>query len=143
MEVRIEPYEVHQLDAVIRLSLQAWAPVFDSIEQMMDCDVYRELYPDWRVSQRQAVEGVCAAEDTHVWVAIAAGAVVGFVAVKLDVEPNVGEIYILAVDPKFQSRGIGSALIKFALDWMTGAGMSVAMVATGGDPGHAPATSYL
>ncbi len=139
MEVRIEPYEVHQLDAVIRLSLQAWAPVFDSIEQMMDFDVYRELYPDWRVSQRQAVEGVCAAEDTPVWVAIAAGAVLGFVAVKLDVEPNVGEIYMLAVEPEFQGRGIGSALIKFALNWMTGAGMSVAMVATGGDPGHAPA----
>ncbi|MES1021322.1 GNAT family N-acetyltransferase [Gloeocapsa sp. BRSZ] len=139
MEVRIEPYNVQQLDEVIRLSLRAWAPVFDSIQKMMDFDVYRELYPDWRVSQQKAVEDVCAAEDTNVWVAIASSAVVGFVAVKLDVEPNVGEIYMIAVDPDFQGCGVGSALIKFALDLMKDARMSVAMVATGGDPGHAPA----
>jgi len=46
IEVRIEPYNVQQLDEVIRLSLRAWTPVFDSIEKMMDFDVYRELYPD-------------------------------------------------------------------------------------------------
>jgi transposase len=31
MEMRIEPYEAHHLDAIIRLSLRAWAPVFDSL----------------------------------------------------------------------------------------------------------------
>jgi GNAT superfamily N-acetyltransferase len=50
-----------------------------------------------------------------------------------------GEIYMVAVDPDFQGRGIGSALIEFALGWMKDAGMSIAMVETGGDPGHAPA----
>lgn len=50
-----------------------------------------------------------------------------------------GEIYMIAVDPNFQGRGIGTALIKFTLTWMRDAGMSVAMVETGGDPGHAPA----
>ena len=68
--MRIEPYDAHQLDAVIRLSLRAWAPVFDSIQKVMDADVYRAFYPDqWRVSQQKAVEDVCAAEDTNVWVA--------------------------------------------------------------------------
>jgi ribosomal protein S18 acetylase RimI-like enzyme len=46
------------------------------------------------------------------------------------------EIYMVAVDPDFQGRGIGSALIEFAPCWMKEAGMSVAMVETGGDPGH-------
>ena len=50
-----------------------------------------------------------------------------------------GEIYMVAVDPDFQGHGIGSALIEFALAWMKDAGMSVAMVETGCDPGHAPA----
>ncbi|MEH2328123.1 hypothetical protein [Nostoc sp.] len=36
--MRIEPYETHQLDAVIRLSLRAWTPVFDSIQKVMDFD---------------------------------------------------------------------------------------------------------
>lgn len=139
MELRIEPYDAHHLDAVIRLSLRAWAPVFASIQNVLDRDVYREFYPDWRVSQQTAVEAVCAAEDTHVWVALDAGSTVGFVAVKLHAETSMGEIYMLAVDPDAQGRGIGTALTAFALDWMKAAGMTVAMVETGGDPGHAPA----
>ncbi|MEG3848975.1 GNAT family N-acetyltransferase [Microcoleus sp. herbarium19] len=135
--MRIEPYEAHELDAVIRLSLRAWAPVFDSIQNAMNADVYRVFYPDsWRVSQQKAVEDVCAAEDTNVWVAIDAGATAGFVAVKLHSEDSMGEIYMVAVDPDFQGQGIGTALIEFALNWMKDAGMSVAMVETGGDPGH-------
>jgi GNAT superfamily N-acetyltransferase len=137
MEMRIEPYEAHQLDAIISLSLRAWAPVFDSIQNAMDADVYRAFYPDnWRVSQQKAVEDVCAAEDTNVWVAIEIGKTVGFVAVKLDSESSMGEIYMIAVDPDFQGQGIGTALIEFALAWMKDAGMSIAMVETGGDPGH-------
>ena len=135
----IQPYDPEQLEAVVRLSLRAWAPVFDSIQKVMDVDVYWEFHPDWRVSQQEAVEGVCAAEDTKVWVAIDAGATVGFVAVKFHSAPGVGEIYMIAVDPDYQRRGIGTALTEFALDRMRDAGMSVAMVETGGDPGHAPA----
>ena len=140
MEVRIEPYNAHYLDAVIRLSLRAWTPVFESLQNAMNADVYRAFYPDhWRVSQQKAVEDVCAAEDTNVWVAIDAGSTVGFVAVKLHSDSSMGEIYMVAVDPDFQGHGIGSALIEFALSWMKDAGMSIAMVETGGDPGHAPA----
>ncbi len=139
--MQIEPYDPRHLDAVIRLSLRAWTPVFDSLHKAMNADVYRAFYPDnWRLcSKRHAVEDVCAAEDTNVWVAIDAGSTVGFVAVKLHSEDSMGEIYMVAVEPDFQGHGIGSALIEFALDWMKDAGMSVAMVETGGDPGHAPA----
>ena len=137
--MQIEPYNPHQLDAVICLSLRAWSPVFDSIQDAMNADLYRELYPDWRVSQQKAVEDVCAAEDTNVWVAIDADSTVGFVAVKLDSESSMGEVYMVAVDPDFQGRGIGTALMEFALAWMKDSGMSVAMVKTGSDPGHAPA----
>jgi GNAT superfamily N-acetyltransferase len=48
-------------------------------------------------------------------------------------------LHIEPVDPAFQGRGIGSALLSRALTWMSEAGMAVAMVETGGDPGHAPA----
>ena len=73
------------------------------------------------------------------WVAIDAGCTVGFVAVKCHAALSMGEIYMLAVDPDYQRRGIGTALTAFALERMRDAGMSVAMVETGGDPGHAPA----
>lgn len=138
--MEIEPYSPQHLDAVIRLSLRAWAPVFDSIQKAMNAEVYRAFYPDnWRMSQQKAVEEVCAAKDTHVWVAIDSGATVGFVVVKLHSEDSLGEVYMVAVDPDFQGCGIGSALMEFALNWMKDAGMSIAMVETGGDRGHAPA----
>ncbi|HLP88222.1 MAG TPA: GNAT family N-acetyltransferase [Nostocaceae cyanobacterium] len=106
----------------------------------MDVDVYQEFYPvDWRVNQLQSVEEVCTATDTKVWVANDSSSIVGFVAVKLNSQSRLGEIYMIAVDPNYQRRGIGTALIEFALDQMKVAGMTIAMVETGGDPGHAPA----
>ena len=64
---------------------------------------------------------------------------VGFVAVRLHQADRMGEISVLAVDPDAQGRRVGGALTAFALDRMQAAGMAVAMVETGGDPGHAPA----
>ena len=146
--MQIKPYDPSHLDAVIRLSLRAWEPVFNSLKQVFNPTLYQVFYPEhWRVSQQQAVEAICADENTNVWVAIAsdtsepndAGTIVGFTAVKLHPDDRMGEIYMIAVDPDFQGRGIGSALIEFALAWMQTEGMLVAMVETGGDPGHAPA----
>lgn len=140
MDVQIEPYTAHHQDAVIRLSLRAWTPVFESLQTALSPAVYHAFYGDqWQMHQHQAVEAVCAADDTHVWVAVAAGSPVGFVAVKLHAADSMGEIAMLAVDPDVQGQGIGRALSTFALAWMKAAGMALAMVETGGDPGHAPA----
>ena len=138
--MEIKPYCSDHLDAIIRLSLRAWTPVFDSIKNTMNTDIYQAFYPDdWRVSQQKAVGDVCAAEDTKIWVAIEADSTIGFIAVKIHSDDSMGEIYMIAVDPDFQSQGIGTALIEFALAWMKDAGISIAMVETGGDEGHAPA----
>jgi GNAT superfamily N-acetyltransferase len=74
-----------------------------------------------------------------VWVADASG-VIGFVAARIfDQERRIGEIYMLAVDPANQVQGVGTALTEHATNWMRQRGMGVAMISTGGDPGHAPA----
>jgi GNAT superfamily N-acetyltransferase len=138
--MRIEPYDAAHLDALIGLTLRAWEPVFASIEQVLDADVYQAFYPQqWQVSQQKAVVDVCGAADTHVWVAFEADAVAGFVVVKLHGDDKMGEIEMVGVDPDFQGRGIGAELIAFAVDWMREAGMVIAMVETGGDPGHGSA----
>ena len=137
--MRIEPYNDSRLDAIVRLSLRAWEPVFESIASVMDPDVYREQHPDWRVTQRNAVESVCADENVHVWVASEGSQTVGFVVLKLHTEERMGEIYMIAVDPDFQRRGIATALTNHSLAWFKQAGMTTVMVETGGDPGHAPA----
>jgi ribosomal protein S18 acetylase RimI-like enzyme len=125
----------------VDLSLRAWAPVFASLEQTLGSEIFRRLYPDWREDQRRAVEDVCAAKKKRVWVAQVDDTAVGFVAVELHhPERSMGQISMLAVDPEHQASGIGTALTKFALDRLKEAGMKVAMVETGGDPGHAAAS---
>ena len=137
--MRIEAYEPRHREAVVELSLRAWAPVFPSIEASFEKDVYDAFFPDgWRKSQQESVEGVCDATDTRVWVAEEDDAVAGFVAVKRHSE-TYAEIYMIAVDPAFQRRGIAMALTEFVLGWMRERGVSVAMVETGADPGHGPA----
>ena len=141
MQPRIRPFEARDAEAVVDLSLRAWAPVFSSLEQALGSEIFMRLHPDWREDQRKAVEDVLAAKEGRVWIAeIGASTVVGFVSVGIfDAERSMGEISMLAVDPDHQGRGIGTALTEFALERLKGAGMTVAMVETGGDPGHAPA----
>jgi ribosomal protein S18 acetylase RimI-like enzyme len=137
--VKIEAYDPSRLEAIVQLSLRAWAPVFASLERVMDADVYRVLVPDWRVSQRAAVEATCTDANVRTWLATQGERVLGFAALKLHAEDRTGEIYMIAVDPDFQRQGVASALTARSLDWFREAGMAVAMVETGGDPGHAPA----
>ena len=125
---------------MVALSLRAWAPVFSSLEDVLGpSGVYEQLHRDWRVSQRQAVVAACTAADNQVWVAETGTLVVGFVVVHLHQEASIGEIFMLAVDPGHQRNGVGSLLTSFALEQIKSDGMAVAMVETGGDPGHAPA----
>ena len=141
MRPRIRPFEDRDAEAVVSLSLRAWAPAYASLERVLGAEIFRRQHPDWREDQRRAVRGVLAANERNVWVAEAgAGFVAGFVAIELDhPEEGMGEISMLGVDPDRQGAGIGTALTEFALERLKEAGMGVAMVETGGDPGHAPA----
>jgi GNAT superfamily N-acetyltransferase len=68
------------------------------------------------------------------------GRPVGFVAVALNAfHERMGVIDFIGVDPDYQRRGISSRLTQVAIDHMRRQGMDIAVVATGGDPGHAPA----
>ncbi len=70
MRPQFRPLDDRDAEAVIGLSLLAWAPVFASIEQALGSEIYGRLYPDgWRASQRQAVRAVCASQEKRVWVA--------------------------------------------------------------------------
>lgn len=136
--MQIRSCEARDLDGIVRLSLRAWSPVFVSIELSMDPKVYRSFFPDWRVEQEKSVKAVCVDPQARVWVCESDGIVAGFVAV-YQRQPTYGEIYMIAIDPDFQKQNIGKALTDHALIWMRDNGIVVAMVETGGDPGHAPA----
>ena len=137
--MQIKPYEPSDVEAVVRLSLRAWSPVFDSLKKALEPSVWQQFYPDgWQVSQEKSVRDTCANADMKTWVAIEGGNVAGFVVVRFH-DGKLGEIYMIAVDPNYQRLGIAMAMTDFAVDRMKEAGMEIAMVETGGDPGHAPA----
>lgn len=136
--ITIRPIADEDIEAVVAFSLRAWRPVFESFERVLGSRIYKLVYPDWLVSQAREVEAICRDENSHVWVAELNARVAGFVAVVFPAEET-GEIDMLAVDPDCQRQGVGTALTAFALERIRAAGMTVAVVGTGGDPGHAAA----
>ncbi|MCU1465923.1 MAG: hypothetical protein JWM72_1851 [Actinomycetia bacterium] len=139
VRVRIRPFNPSETVAVVDLSLRAWAPVHISIREALGPAINDALQPDWRAKQQRDAEDVLSAPGSNVWVADANATVAGFVAVRIHDDRRIGEIDMLAVDPFHQGAGIGTALTRFALDWIKASDISVAMVGTGADPGHAPA----
>jgi ribosomal protein S18 acetylase RimI-like enzyme len=137
----IRPLTADDVDTVVAFAVEAWAPVFASLETEMGSEVYGAIYPDWRASQAAAVESVCTEPDNDVWIAVVDDRPVGFVAVCITVEDaaQVGEIIMVAVDPAHQHGGVASSLVQHALDKIEAVDVDLAVVATGGDPGHAPA----
>jgi GNAT superfamily N-acetyltransferase len=140
VEAHIRPYAATDASDVVALSLRAWAPVFDSERTVLGSEIFERLNgEDWRRRQQKDVEHALADDRMTVWVADVDGRAVGFVAAKLDRDESIGEIYMLAVDPDHQRRGLGIELTSVATEWIRAEGLPIAMIDTGGDPGHAPA----
>ena len=143
MAEAIRAYRTDDREAVIDLALRAWAPVFASMRGVTGDEIDRLLHgDDWRVYQRRSVEDALDNAAMHLWVAHDpddAAALLGFLAVTLHVDDAMGQVWMLAVDPDAQGRGLGTTLTNLATEWIRDAGMRIAMIGTGGDPGHAPA----
>ena len=139
MDFEITPFAPAYEPQVLALSLRAWAPVFEKLEPAAPPYVFRAFYPQgWQIRQAADIDAFLRAEGRHAWVAVEDGSVLGWVGARLHPEDRMGEIYILAVDPDHQRRGVASALMEHAMAAMREAGMEIVMVETGDDPGHAP-----
>lgn len=132
----IRRFAASDVDVIVDLSLWAWAPVFASFKAVLGDDLYARVHPDWRRDQAASVR--LALDDNETWVAESDERVAGFVNVIFNADQS-AEIHMIAVDPAAQRHGIASLLTEFALDEMRARGIDLAIVATGGDPGHAPA----
>jgi ribosomal protein S18 acetylase RimI-like enzyme len=128
-------------DEIVDLSLRAWAPVFRSVGEILGRELSTLLHgADWREHQSSEVRAALQDASKRVWVAEYEFRVVGFVAAAVVDEARlIGEIAMVAVDPAAQGQGIGSSLTEHATGWLREQGMRVAVVGTGGDPGHEPA----
>ncbi|WP_103063413.1 GNAT family N-acetyltransferase [Actinomyces qiguomingii] len=102
--------------------------------------VYDNFYLDgWEVRQREDLAQVLAREADCCDVALVGGELAGWVCTRIHAEDSMGEVYMLCVDPEYQRRGVGAALLRHAHARAHDAGMRMVMVETGDDAGHAPA----
>lgn len=135
----IEPYRSEHREAVLDLSIRAWRPVFERLRPAVPGFVYESFWPrGWEERQRHYLAAVLDETPDTVSVALLDGAVAGWVCVRLHPDDAMGEIYVLAVDPPHQRRGIGTALMDHAFHLVRQAGLRMVMVETGADPGHEP-----
>jgi len=139
MNLSIRPYQASDIEPVVALSLLAWAPVFVSLRNVVGQVLAERLFPDWRKSQEDVVRLICGDAKYTVLVADLDGVIAGFLAYELKEESKQGETQLLAVHPDHQNEDVGAAVKRAARAQMKTAGMTVAVVETGGDIGHAPA----
>jgi GNAT superfamily N-acetyltransferase len=139
--ITIRDYESGDRDAVVELSLRAWSPVFRSVNDILGPELATLLHgADWRAYQASDVRATLSSASNRAWIAEIGDEIVGFAsATIIDQERRLGEITMVAVDPSAQENGVGGAVTEHATAWLRDRGMLVAMIATGADPGHAPA----
>jgi GNAT superfamily N-acetyltransferase len=128
-------------EALVALSLRAWAPIYEAVGELLGPEIDRRLHgDDWRPWQEAQVRETLKRDGMRTWVAAEGEAIAGFASAHV-VDPGrkIGEVAILAVDPASQRQGVGLALTDVATEWLRSSGMRVAFIGTGGDPGHAPA----
>ncbi|ATQ41760.1 GNAT family N-acetyltransferase [Caulobacter mirabilis] len=137
--MEIAPYTPVDEAQVLALSLRAWAPVFEKMRPAVPDYVYRAFYPaGWAARQAADISSYLASEDLTAFVVRENGRILGWIGLRTHPEDRMGEIHILAVDPDAQQRGVARALMDHALAFFRAAGLEIALVETGDDPGHQP-----
>jgi GNAT superfamily N-acetyltransferase len=136
----ITPYAVDRRAEILDLTRRAWTPVFERTRPAVPGFVHRSFYPEgWRARQLSDMSAILDAEPQNVELALVEDSLAGWVCTRLHPEDRMGEIHVLAVDPRYQRRGVATALMRHSFERMSAAGMGMAMVETGDDPGHTPA----
>lgn len=140
MNLSFRPARDADLPALDAIRQAAFEPVFASFREILGDELYERVQGRADAEQAELLRSFFAEDSVwEVFVAELDAEVVGFVAVRVDANTEVGEIGLNGVHPSHAGRGIGTAMYEFALDLMRRKGARAATVATGGDPSHAPA----
>lgn len=85
---------------------------------------------DWRFRKGRHVDWNIATHAAGIFVAEVEGQPVGFIAARPDWETRIGAIPDMAVHPAHQGKGIGTALLKTALEYLSAQGMEYVRIET-------------
>ena len=128
-DLHIRAYAPTDLPRLQEITAQTFGPV--SIDRNMEQKLGGFGQGDWRGRKVAAIADDCRAQPDGVFVAEdARGQVVGYVTTRLNLVSAIGWIPNLAVDPAWQGRGLGRALLVHALEFFRASGMQVAKIET-------------
>jgi ribosomal protein S18 acetylase RimI-like enzyme len=139
----IRPLAGGDVAECFRFGLQAFRPVFASMEQRYGSDLFDRLRPAWESTQATLIESLLADRGRRTWVAERAGVLSGFVVVKTDEATGLADIDMVAVSPGDQRSGIGSRLVEVSLDWLRRSGTAYVQALIRDFPGHDPIRNLL
>ncbi len=140
MTLNMREFRDSDLEAILEIAVAAWQPVFESTKNIVGDELFNLAYPDPEGRKRRSVAKSCRKDDPAiVWIAEREGEIAGFITIMMNHETLVAEIGNNAVSPSSQGYGIGTTMYEFALAEMKQAGMTSAVVTTGGDDAHDPA----
>jgi GNAT superfamily N-acetyltransferase len=138
--LHIRPTKPEDAPVLEAIRQAAFEPVFASFRAILGEEIYHRAQAHEDAAHGELLASLLReGSGWELYSAVLEGTVVGFVSLQLNLDRLVGEIGLNAVHPDHASKGVGTALYEYALERMRQAGMRVATVATGGDPGHAPA----
>lgn len=125
----IRPYRPADLPRLQAITADTFGPV--SIDRNMEQRLGAFGQGDWRTRKTAAIAEDCRVQPEGVFVAEdPAGNVIGYITTRLNSASRIGWIPNLAVDPAHQGKGIGRALIEFAIEFFRKSGMEVAKIET-------------
>lgn len=107
----IRPAIPDDTEAVVRIYIDSWNASFGELMSQADRTVTAELVERWKNYLAQPV-------PHRWWVAENTGTIVAFAGIgpsRDPVDPQLGELYTIAVDPPYWRMGIGKVLISLAL----------------------------
>lgn len=125
-------------EAAISLSLRAHEPEFASLEQILGPELFGRLHPDWRTSERKAIEAATGDHALTLFVGEVGDALESVAAVECDHDRRIGWMGLTAIDADCHDHGLGTLVMEFGLNLMKEAGMAVAYFQTLGHPAQAP-----
>ncbi|HHT28591.1 MAG TPA: GNAT family N-acetyltransferase [Firmicutes bacterium] len=126
-DVLIRPYEAKDLERILELTKEGFPGV--SIDYHIEMKLGYAA-PGWEERKCGDIRKLIQVEPQGVFVAEAAGRVVGYVIVASAPDKSLGRITDLVVDAQMRNQGLGRRLIAKALEYIKEQGLVFAKIET-------------
>ncbi len=124
----IRPYRPEDSAAIARITKEAWAGV--TMAELRERQFGQIGGTPWYEQKAQGIVHKCQAHPELAFVAEEDGQVVGYATYGLSHNGDVGIVGDNAVDPAWQGRGIGTALVRHVRDTLIDKGVKMLEVTT-------------